>query len=172
MSNDNLSRKDFNELCPLGDLLSAFGLGCYEQRGCLRYYMLTNHTTGDMFDFTVNTARNEWISRHDNQHGKAAELVDYLKLGKPGRKFYYEYGLLMLLFHYKDQEKKPLAYPTVDVLIGMKNFVSIGEIQSHRAISLLADQNISCKTAEDCGVREIKFYNPKSKEVVSHLALP
>ncbi|MGI6222399.1 MAG: hypothetical protein ACOYJG_02175 [Prevotella sp.] len=172
MNNDNLSRKDFNELCPLGDLLTAFGLGCYEQRGSLRHYMLTNHTTSDVFDFTVNTARNEWISRRDNQHGQAAELVDYLKLGKPGKKFYYEYGMLVLTFHYKDREEMPMTYPTIDVPIGMENLVSIGEVQSHVSISLLTVQNISCKTAEDCDVREIKVFNPKSNEVVSHLALP
>jgi hypothetical protein len=40
--------------------------------------MLTNRKTGEVFDFTVNTARNEWISRRDGKQGQAADLLDYI----------------------------------------------------------------------------------------------
>lgn len=168
----SLSKKEFNEACQVADLLAAMGVGCYEQRGSLRHYMLINHKTGSVYDFTVNTARNEWISRRDNRQGQAADIFDYLHGDAPGAKHYFEHDLLALVAHYGERKKIPKSYPTVDVHIGMKSFVELGDLESHSAISLLTKHGISTKTSMDCGVREIKLHYPNSKEVVSRLALP
>ena len=172
MKKQQVNKSEFNKYCQISDLLAAIGVGCYEQRGVLRHYMLINHKTGAMFDFTVNTARNEWISRRDNRYGQAADIIDYLRGDMQETKHYYETDLMALVFHYANQQKMPKSYPTVNIHIGMKSFIEVGELESHSAISLLTRHGITNKTAEDCGVREIKLHFPGRKEVVSQLAFP
>ena len=72
-----VSRSEMNKV-PISDLLTAMRFPYYEQVQSLRHYRAVVNANGFIADFTVNMARNEWISRKDGVHGQTAELIDYL----------------------------------------------------------------------------------------------
>ncbi len=153
-------------------MLSSLGLGWYDQRGSIRHYMFHNRQTGDLYDFSVNTARNQWISRRDNKLGKAADLIDYLRLPKPGKPLHYEHFLLSLMIYYDAQNRLPVSYPSVNLHVSKDSFVSMSDVGSHETVALLTHHGISAKTADDCGVKEMKLLLPGSNKQVSQLAFP
>lgn len=170
--NETKARKAFNNLCSCADTLTAYGLGCYEQRDALRRYLLVNRHTGEWYDITINTARNEWISRKDNRQGQVVELMEHLGLFDPTDNQRYVKIRESITNHYRTLEAMPINYPTIDLHIGRNSLVDDAELSSHDAVAMLTREGISMRTAIDCGVREVRILYPKAKEVACRIAFP
>ena len=112
-----VSRSEMNKV-PISDLLTAMRFPYYEQVQSLRHYRAVVNANGFIADFTVNMARNEWISRKDGVHGQTAELIDYLNFKPRDFDGNYHDHMELMLNAYQESETLPGSFPTTTVRLG------------------------------------------------------
>lgn len=112
-----VSRSEMNKV-PISDLLTAMRFPYYEQVQSLRHYHAVVNANGFIADFTVNMARNEWISRKDGVHGQTAELIDYLNFKPRDFDGNYHDHMELMLNAYQESETLPGSFPTTTVRLG------------------------------------------------------
>ena len=109
-----VSRSEMNKV-PISDLLTAMRFPYYEQLQSLRHYRAVVNANGFIADFTVNMARNEWISRKDGVHGQTAELIDYLNFKPRDFDDNYHDHMELMLNAYQESETLPGSFPTANI---------------------------------------------------------
>lgn len=174
MLENRLDNSKFSTLeCPITDVMAAFGLDFDEQLGPNRRYILTDTRTGHVYDFEVNTLRNEWISRKDGVYGGLPELAYWMSgLQLPlGDKYGYT-DFPQVMDMYSRLWKMPDRYTFTNIRVGKSAMVSVKDISSHEVLQDLAWHGISVKTAVENGCKEAIVFDRLHGKTTRMLALP
>lgn len=166
---DFVSRSEMNKV-PISDFLAAMKFPFYEQVLSLRHYREELRDTGFMTEFTVNMARNEWISRKDGVHGQLTDLIGYLH-AKPDSYDgnYHEYMKLTLdTFH--ELETLPGSFPATTVRLGRLHTALTDHINDS-VYALMTQQGIS-KGVIDRYCRQVEVKDGRKSKERFQLAFP
>lgn len=159
--------------CPITDVMAAFGLDFDEQLGPNRRYILADTGTGHVYDFEVNTLRNEWISRKDGVHGGLTELASWLSgLELPMRKTYDWLDIPQVMDMYSSLWKMPSRYTFTNLRMGARAIVGVKDIGSREVLKNLAWHGISIRTAVKAGCKEAVVFDSIRGKTSRMLTMP
>lgn len=166
---DFVSRSEMNKI-PISDFLAAMKFPFYEQVQSLRHYREELCDTGFMAEFTVNMARNEWISRKDGVHGQLTDLIGYLHAKPDGYDGNYREYMKLTLDAFQELETLPGSFPATTVRLGRLHTALTERIDSS-VYALMTRQGIS-KRVIDRYCKQVEVKDGRKSKERSLLAFP
>lgn len=169
MENKKVTASEINSY-PISDLLDIYGFPFTEQIGVNRHYMNIVNNDFRVPDFTVNTLRNQWISRETGEGGGLTSLLRHLQI--IGEDFSGDYSVIRdaLFKGYIKQYHAPKSYSVTPVRIG-KAYTMLVNRNDTELFGMMSRKGISAVTVSNW-CHEILIHDRKTGKEKLQLAFP
>lgn len=169
MENKKVTASEINSY-PISDLLDIYGFPFTEQIGVNRHYMNIANDGYRVPDFTVNTLRNQWISRETGESGGLTSLLRHMQI--VDKDFGTDYSAIrdVLFEGYIKQYQAPKSYSVTPVRIG-KAYTMLVNRNDTELYGMMSRKGISAVTVSNW-CHEILIRDRKSGKENLQLAFP